>query len=106
MRHLFPLAPKRPMSTNSITPGPRVHEAHARPGLITPSTMPQGSRQASTEVWRTMSDSNRRLPAGQAGTLAAELMVLKKNGLGGEARTPDPLLPKQMRYQAALHREG
>ena len=24
------------------------------------------------------------------------------NGRGGEIRTPDPLLPKQMRYQAAL----
>jgi hypothetical protein len=23
------------------------------------------------------------------------------NGRGGEIRTPDPLLPKQMRYQAA-----
>gem|GEM_PF-6122984 len=26
-------------------------------------------------------------------------------GRGGEIRTPDPLLPKQMRYQAALHPE-
>ena len=26
-----------------------------------------------------------------------------KIGRGGEIRTPDPLLPKQMRYQAALH---
>ena len=25
-----------------------------------------------------------------------------KNGRGGEIRTPDPLFPKQMRYQAAL----
>jgi hypothetical protein len=25
------------------------------------------------------------------------------NGRGGEIRTPDPLLPKQLRYQAALH---
>ena len=25
-----------------------------------------------------------------------------KNGRGGGIRTPDPLLPKQMRYQAAL----
>ncbi len=24
-------------------------------------------------------------------------------GRGGEIRTPDPLLPKQLRYQAALH---
>ena len=27
----------------------------------------------------------------------------QKIGRGGEIRTPDPLLPKQMRYQAALH---
>ena len=26
-----------------------------------------------------------------------------KNGRGGEIRTPDPLVPNQMRYQAALH---
>ena len=26
----------------------------------------------------------------------------KKNGRGREIRTPDPLLPKQLRYQAAL----
>jgi hypothetical protein len=26
-----------------------------------------------------------------------------KTGRGGEIRTPDPLLPKQLRYQAALH---
>jgi hypothetical protein len=25
------------------------------------------------------------------------------SGRGGEIRTPDPLLPKQLRYQAALH---
>lgn len=25
-------------------------------------------------------------------------------GLGGEIRTPDPLVPNQMRYQTALHR--
>ena len=30
---------------------------------------------------------------------------LCKNGRGGEIRTPDPLLPKQLRYQAALHPE-
>jgi hypothetical protein len=29
-------------------------------------------------------------------------MLQKLNGRGGEIRTPDPLLPKQMRYQAAL----
>ncbi len=27
------------------------------------------------------------------------------NGRGGEIRTPGPLLPKQMRYQTALHPE-
>jgi hypothetical protein len=26
-----------------------------------------------------------------------------QNGRSGEIRTPDPLLPKQVRYQAALH---
>ena len=26
----------------------------------------------------------------------------KRNGRSGEIRTPDPLLPKQVRYQAAL----
>ncbi len=29
----------------------------------------------------------------------------RMNGRRGEIRTPDPLLPKQMRYQAALHAE-
>ena len=48
--------------------------------------------------WRTMTGSNRRPSAGQADTLATELMVLK-SGLCGEARTPDPMLPKQVRYQ-------
>ena len=28
-----------------------------------------------------------------------------QTGRGGEIRTPDPLLPKQMRYQTALHPE-
>jgi hypothetical protein len=28
---------------------------------------------------------------------------LTENGRSGEIRTPDPLLPKQLRYQAALH---
>ncbi len=28
---------------------------------------------------------------------------ISKVGRGGEIRTPDPLLPKQLRYQAALH---
>ena len=35
--------------------------------------------------------------------LQAPRLVL--NGRGGEIRTPDPLLPKQLRYQAALHPE-
>ena len=29
--------------------------------------------------------------------------ALTGNGRSGEIRTPDPLLPKQVRYQAALH---
>ena len=28
--------------------------------------------------------------------------MIDSNGRGGEIRTPDPLLPKQMRYQTAL----
>ena len=35
--------------------------------------------------------------------LRALRSFLKINGRGGEIRTPDPLLPKQLRYQAALH---
>ena len=35
-----------------------------------------------------------------------ELRAQKKYGRGGEIRTPDPLLPKQLRYQAALHPEN
>ena len=31
--------------------------------------------------------------------------IIKKNGRGGEIRTPDPLVPNQMRYQAALRPE-
>ena len=31
------------------------------------------------------------------------LSVWERNGRSGEIRTPDPLFPKQMRYQAALH---
>lgn len=30
------------------------------------------------------------------------VMVEETNGRSGEIRTPDPLLPKQVRYQAAL----
>ena len=30
---------------------------------------------------------------------------MRHPGRGGEIRTPDPLLPKQMRYQTALHPE-
>jgi hypothetical protein len=31
---------------------------------------------------------------------------IQMNGRGGEIRTPDPLFPKQMRYQAALRPDG
>ncbi len=34
---------------------------------------------------------------------ASDLDILKKNGRSGGIRTPDILLPKQARYQAALH---
>ena len=30
------------------------------------------------------------------------ILSLEVDGRGGEIRTPDPLFPKQMRYQAAL----
>ena len=36
--------------------------------------------------------------------LCCNLFVI--NGRGGGIRTPDPLLPKQMRYQAALRPDG
>ena len=32
-----------------------------------------------------------------------EVTDSRGNGRSGEIRTPDPLLPKQVRYQAALH---
>ena len=31
------------------------------------------------------------------------LRLVGRLGRGGEIRTPDPLLPKQLRYQAALY---
>ena len=34
--------------------------------------------------------------------LILQVTLLFFNGRGGGIRTPDPLLPKQMRYQAAL----
>ena len=37
-----------------------------------------------------------------SGDLTSSLQVLELVGRGGVIRTPDPLLPKQMRYQAAL----
>src|SRR5918996_285582 len=36
-----------------------------------------------------------------SGDLTSSLQVLELVGRGGVIRTPDPLLPKQMRYQAA-----
>ena len=37
--------------------------------------------------------------------LLSFLKKLEINGRGGEIRTPDPLVPNQMRYQAALRPE-
>ena len=34
-----------------------------------------------------------------------QLLLIIKFGRGGEIRTPDPLVPNQMRYQAALRPE-
>ena len=36
------------------------------------------------------------------GSLYSLFLAFGDTGRGGEIRTPDPLLPKQMRYQAAL----
>ena len=36
---------------------------------------------------------------------SAGSVYLQKIGRGGRIRTADPLLPKQLRYQAALHPE-
>ena len=33
-------------------------------------------------------------------------MIQMKNGRSGEIRTPGPLVPNQMRYQAALHSDS
>ena len=37
---------------------------------------------------------------------SAGSVYLQKIGRGGRIRTADPLLPKQLRYQAALHPES
>jgi hypothetical protein len=41
--------------------------------------------------------------AGKDLRVSALEIVAQKTGRSGEIRTPDPLLPKQVRYQAALH---
>ncbi len=41
--------------------------------------------------------------AGLSGPPASHIHKAGKTGRSGEIRTPDPLLPKQVRYQAALH---
>ena len=33
----------------------------------------------------------------------AKFSMIREDGRSGEIRTPDPLVPNQMRYQAALH---
>ena len=38
-----------------------------------------------------------------AGTGFKLLIYIYKSGRCGEIRTPDPFLPKEVRYQAALH---
>ena len=35
-----------------------------------------------------------------------KLSILGENGRSGEIRTPGPLVPNQMRYQAALHSDS
>ncbi len=41
-----------------------------------------------------------------SGRVEGTVCGMDLNGRGGEIRTPDPLLPKQMRYQAALRPDG
>ena len=54
-------------------------------------------------------ESNRSLhlmptpPRGVSDFSVLPLHQTQTNGPSGEIRTPDPLLPKQLRYQAALH---
>ncbi len=40
---------------------------------------------------------------GLEGRCSIQMSYRRKNGRGGEIRTPDILLPKQARYQTALH---
>ena len=49
--------------------------------------------------WSRRQDSNLRSPAYGAGELATAPL---RNGRDGGTRTRDPLLPRQVRYQAAL----
>ena len=44
----------------------------------------------------------RQLPAGTTGKRQIPKKEREISGRGGGIRTPDPLLPKQMRYQTAL----
>ncbi len=46
------------------------------------------------------------LRALHATTQLQGVVYLQKYGRGGRIRTADPLLPKQLRYQAALHPDG
>jgi hypothetical protein len=55
--------------------------------------------------WWRMTGSNRRPSACKADALPT-VLIPHKTGPCGEIRTPDPLLPKQMRYQTALHTDG
>ena len=60
-------------------------------------------RSANSPYWSGVPDSNRLHQLGRLSPLPGET---PQYGLGGEIRTPDPLVPNQMRYQTALHRVG
>lgn len=47
--------------------------------------------------------ARKRAPAGCDATIEKLGNIGILNGRSGEIRTPDPLVPNQMRYQTALH---
>ena len=46
-----------------------------------------------------------RLSGVRSNHLSYRPVLIKKNGRGGETRTPGPMVPNHVRYQTALHLE-
>ena len=44
-----------------------------------------------------------RLSGVRSNHLSYRPVLIKKNGRGGETRTPGPMVPNHVRYQTALH---